>query len=131
LGDIKNLPLAPRSADLVVCNPPYRQRHSGRINPDPQRAIARHEILASLQDILNAARRLLRAKGRLAMIYPAERLVDILVMMRGFKLEPKRVRIIHPGLRSEAKLALIEATSGGMGGLKILPPLIDQGDYSI
>ena len=131
LGDIKHLPLAPSSADVVICNPPYRRKGSGRINPDPQRAIARHEILASLNDILDAAGRLLRAKGTLAMIYPADRLVDMLVMMRGFNLEPKRVRIIHPGLQSEAKLALIEASSGGRAGVKIMPPLFDQGDYSI
>jgi tRNA1(Val) A37 N6-methylase TrmN6 len=131
VGDIKYSPLAPSSADVVVCNPPYRQKDSGRINPDPQRAVARHEILASLDDILGIARKLLRAKGRLAMIYPAVRLVDILVRMRGFDLEPKRIRIVYPGLESEAKLALIEASSGGRGGLKILPPLMDQGDFSI
>jgi len=131
VGDIKHPPLAPSSADVVVCNPPYRQKDSGRINPDPQRAVARHEILASLDDILGIARKLLRAKGRLAMIYPAVRLVDILVRMRGFDLEPKRIRIVYPGLESEAKLALIEASSGGRGGLKILPPLMDQGDFSI
>jgi len=131
LGDIKYPPLAPSSADVVICNPPYRKKNNGRINPDSQRAIARHELLASLSDILDAARRLLRAHGRLAMIYPAYRLLDILVIMRGFNLEPKRIRIIYPSLQSEAKLVLIEASSGGRVGLKILPPLIDQGAFSI
>jgi len=131
LGDIKHPPLAPSSADVVICNPPYRKKDSGRINPDQQRAIARHEILASLDDILHSAKRLLRAKGRLAMIYPAERLADLMVRMREFDLEPKRIRIIYPSLDSEAKLALIEASMGGRPGLKILPPLMDQGDYSI
>jgi tRNA1(Val) A37 N6-methylase TrmN6 len=130
-GDIKHPPIASSSADVVVCNPPYRQKNSGRINPDSQRAIARHEILASLNDILNAARQILRAKGRLAMIYPAVRLVDLLVRMRGFDLEPKKIRIVYPGLQTEAKLALVEASLGGRGGLKVLPPLIDQGDFSI
>lgn len=130
-GDIKHPPIAPSSADVVVCNPPYRQKNSGRINPDPQRAIARHEILASLNDILNAARQILRAKGRLAMIYPAVRLVDLLVRMRGFDLEPKKIRIVYPGLQTGAKLALVEASLAGRGGLKVLPPLIDQGDFSI
>ena len=131
LGDIKHTPLAPASADVVICNPPYRPKKSGRINPDPQRAIARHEMLASLNDILDAASRILRATGRLAMIYPAVRLVDLLIRMRGLSLEPKRVRIVYPGMQSEAKLALIEASLGGRGGLKILPPLLDQGDFSI
>lgn len=131
LGDIRHPPLAPSSADVVICNPPYRPTNSGRINPEPRRAIARHEMLASLNDILNATSRILKAKGRLAMIYPAVRLVDVLVRMRGFNLEPKRVRIVYPGMQSEGNLALIEASLGGRGGLKILPPLLDQGDFSI
>jgi tRNA1Val (adenine37-N6)-methyltransferase len=131
LGDIKHPPFAPSSSDVVTCNPPYRPKNSGRINPDLQRAIARHEMLASLGDILNAATRTLRAKGRLAMIYPAVRLVEVLVRMRGFNLEPKRIRVVYPGMESEAKLALIEASLGGRKGLKVLPPLFDQGDFSI
>lgn len=130
IGDLRHPPLAPSSADVIVCNPPYRRKESGRISPDKQRAIARHEILASMDDILCAARRLLRVKGRLAMVYPAERLVDLVVRIRGFGMEPKRIRIIYPSMKSEAKLALIEAWVGGKPGLKILTPLIDQGDYS-
>lgn len=131
LGDIKHPPFAPSSADVVTCNPPYRPKNSGRINPDLQRAIARHEMLASLDDILNAASRTLRPKGRLAMIYSAVRLVEVLVRMRGFNLEPKRIRIVYPGMESEAKLALVEASLGGKKGLKVLPPLFDQGEFSI
>jgi tRNA1Val (adenine37-N6)-methyltransferase len=130
-ADIRHLPLTPASVDVVVCNPPYRKRYSGRINPDQQRAIARHEILASLEDILAAARHVLRAEGRLAMIYPAERLADLMVKMRQYGMEPKRVRVVYPGMGSEAKLAMVEATLGGRSGLKILPPLMDQGGYSI
>jgi tRNA1Val (adenine37-N6)-methyltransferase len=131
LGDVKYPPFAPSSLDVVTCNPPYRPKNSGRINPDLQRAIARHEMLASLDDILNAARRILRAQGRLAMIYPAVRLVELLVRMKGFNLEPKRLRILYPGMESEAKLALIEASLGGRKGLKVLPPLFNQGEFSI
>lgn len=129
-GDIRQPPLRWSSADVVICNPPYRPKKSGRINPDPQRAIARHEIRASLDDILDTARRLLKPKGRLAMIYPASRLVDIMVRMRGFNLEPKRIRVIYPDLESEAKLVLIEAASDARGGIKLMRPLIDQGDFS-
>jgi len=131
LGDIKHPPLPPSSADVMICNPPYRPKNSGRINPDPQKAIARHEMLSSLNDILDAAAKTLRAKGRLAMIYPADRLADLLVKMRGFNLEPKRLRIVYPSMQSDAKLALIEASLGGRAGLKVLPPLLDQGDFSI
>jgi len=130
-ADIRQPPLRPGSADAVVCNPPYRKKESGRINPDQQRAIARHEIRASLEDILDASRHILRAKGRLAMIYPVERLVDLMSRMRKHGLEPKRMRIIYPEMGSEAKLAMIEAALGGRSGLKILPPLLEQGDYSI
>jgi len=131
MGDIRNPPLSALCADVVVCNPPYRRKESGRINPDRQRAIARHEILASLDDILITTKRILRPKGRLAMIYPVERLTDLMTKLRSFDMEPKRLRIIYPGMGSEAKLALIEASLGGNAGLKVLPPLVDQGEYSI
>ena len=131
LGDIRRPPFTRESADVVICNPPYRRRESGRINPDPQRAIARHEIRASLDDILDTARRLLKPKGRLAMVYPASRLVDIIVRLRGFNLEPKRIQVIYPDIKSEAKLVLIEAAAEGRGGLKFLEPLIDQGEFSV
>ena len=131
LGDLRHPPLIPSSADVVICNPPYRPKNSGRINPDPQKAIARHEVLSSLNDILDAAAKTLRAKGRFAMIYPAVRLADLLIKMRRFNLEPKRLRVVYPSMRSDAKLALIEASLGGQAGLKILPPLLDQGDFSI
>jgi tRNA1(Val) A37 N6-methylase TrmN6 len=131
MGDIRNPPLSASCADVVVCNPPYRRKDSGRVNPDQQRAIARHEILASLDDILDTTKRILKPKGRLAMIYTAERLNDLIIRMRSLDMEPKRLRIIYPGMESEAKLAMVEAFLGGKPGLKILPPLLDQGEYSI
>jgi tRNA1Val (adenine37-N6)-methyltransferase len=130
-GDMRHPPFASGIANLVVCNPPYRKIKSGRINPDPQKAIARHEILASLDDSLQAAATLLAKKGRFALVYPAGRLAEMLVRLRRFNLEPKRVRIHYPDLESNAKLALIEATLGGRPGLEILPPLLGQGDFSI
>jgi len=129
LGDIKNPPIAIESADVVICNPPYRQVKSGRINPDSRRAIARHEIMANIDDILRAARSVLRKKGRLALIYSSVRLADILVRMRRFNLEPKKIQIIYPDLNSDAKLVLIEAILGGRPGLKISPPIVGQGNW--
>jgi len=130
-GDIRNLSIKKESADIVVCNPPYRKVNSGRINPDLRRAIARHELLASVDDIFHAARSILRKKGRVAMIYPAERLAGILARIRDFSLEPKRLQINYPDLQSGAKLVLLEASLGGKPGLKILPPLIGQGNFNI
>ncbi|MCD6294535.1 MAG: methyltransferase [Deltaproteobacteria bacterium] len=130
-GDFRHPPFVSGFANLVVCNPPYRKIKSGRINPDPQKAIARHEILASLDDLLRSAAALLTKKGRFALVYPAARLVEVFVRMRRFNLEPKRVRVHYPDLESNAKLALIEATLGGRPGLEILPPLLGQGDFAI
>lgn len=130
-GDIRYPPMAGASADVVVCNPPYRKNKSGRINPNPQRAIARHELLASIDDILRTAGYLLKKKGRFTLIYPAVRLADILIRLRQFNLEPKRIQLNYPNIDSDAKLVLIEATQGGRPGLEVLPPLLGQGNFSI
>jgi len=131
IGDILHPPLVEACADVVICNPPYRKRLSGRINPDPRRAIARHEILASIDDILSAAQRLLKKKGRFAFIYPATRLAEVFGLLRRFDLEPKRLQINYPDLNSGAKLILMEAVLGARPGLEVLPPLLGQGDFSI
>jgi tRNA1Val (adenine37-N6)-methyltransferase len=130
-GDVRYPPMANASADVIVCNPPYRKMKSGRLNPDPRRAIAKHELLASIDDILRAAGYLLKKKGRLALVYPAVRLTDILVRLRRVNLEPKRIQLNYPGLSSGAKLALIETAQGGRPGVEVLPPLLGQGDFSI
>lgn len=130
-GDLRAMPLKDGSADVVICNPPYRKLDSGRINPDARRAIARHEIMASLDDILTAARFLLRKRGRLAFVYPSVRLVDAFARMRRFGLEPKQVQFHYPSLGSGAKLAFIEGCSGGRPGIRVLPPILDQGIFSI
>jgi len=119
--------------DLVVCNPPYRRPGAGRINPDNQRAVARHELKANLQDVIVTARRMLKTAGRFVTIYTAERTADILCQMRIDSIEPKYFRTIHSNPGSEAKLILVEGIKGGNPGLKIAPPLIvyDQnGDYT-
>ena len=110
--------------DLVVCNPPFRRHGSGRINPDEQRAVARHEIKANLGDIIQTSHRMLRAAGRLVLIYTAGRLTDILSRMRTDGIEPKLIRMIHSRQNTEATLILIEGVKGGRPDLKIAPPLI-------
>jgi tRNA1Val (adenine37-N6)-methyltransferase len=130
-GDIRNVPMRRNWADGVICNPPYRKINSGRINPDPRKAIARHEILISIDDIAATAKEILKKKGRLTLIYPSVRLPDIFSRLRHYGFEPKRLQINHPSLKSPAKLALIEATLGGQPGLEILPPVLGQGEFSI
>ena len=110
--------------DLVVCNPPFRKQGSGRINPDAQRAVARHEITVTLDDIIQTSQRMLRTAGRLVLIYTAGRLTDILCRMRTDGIEPKFLRMIHSRQDSEAALILIEGVKGGRPDLKIAPPLI-------
>jgi tRNA1Val (adenine37-N6)-methyltransferase len=130
-SDLRVLPLATRCADVVVCNPPYRAGKSGRINPDPCKALARHELAMSLLDILAASKTLLKSKGKLALIYPANRLTEVLSRMRSQDLEPKRLQVIYPDSASHAELAMIEGRLEGKSGLTILPPLFGQGRFSI
>ena len=119
--------------DLVVCNPPFRKQGSGRINPDAQRAVARHEIKTNLSDIIQTSHRMLRTGGRLVLVYTAGRLTGILSRMRIEGIEPKFIRTIHSRQDTKATLILIEGVKGGRPDLKIAPPLIiyDQdNDYT-
>ncbi len=109
--------------DLVVSNPPYRRVRSGRINFDPQRAIARHEITATLLDVVQAAHRVLRNSGRLVMIFPAERIIDLIFQMRSSSIEPKHLQMVYSEITMGATLVLIEGRKGGRPGMKVDPPL--------
>jgi len=130
-GDLRHLPIGPAFAHIVVCNPPYRRQKSGRINPDLSKAIARHELSTKVNDILAAGKALLKEEGRLALIYPANRLAEIFAKMKIQDIEPKRLQIVFPNSYSHAKLAMIEGRLHGKSGLKILPPLFGQGQFSI
>jgi tRNA1Val (adenine37-N6)-methyltransferase len=121
------------AVDMVVCNPPFRKARSGRLNPDQERAIARHELKATLHDVIKTAHGMLRPSGRLVIVYPAERITDILSQMRDSGIEPKWIRMIHSGKNTNAKLMLIEGKKGARPALKIGPPLIiyrENGIYS-
>ena len=115
---------APESFDVVVCNPPYRRQGSGRLSPNDEKQIARHELHGELGDFLDAAVFLLRAKGRVALVYLAGRAVDLLSSMRQARLEPKRLRLVHSFSDVEASLVLVEGVKNGRSGIDILPPLI-------
>lgn len=124
--DLKELKgaLPAGSIDLVCSNPPYRKTGSGRVNPNSQRAIARHEIKTRLHDILETSAFFLKKVGRIIIIYPAERLTDLLYGMREFSLEPKLLRVVYSYVDSEAKLVILEGRKGGRPGMKIQHPLI-------
>jgi tRNA1Val (adenine37-N6)-methyltransferase len=116
--------LAPRSFDIVVSNPPYRRLRSGRTNPDPERHIARHEVKGTLQDFLSGGSRLLRPGGRMDLVYPATRAVDLIVAMREEGLEPKRLRLVHSYEGGAAALVLVEGIKDGGAELQIERPLV-------
>lgn len=119
--------------DWVVSNPPYRKADSGRINPNEQRALARHEININLDQLLNSVRRLLKTGGGFGIIYPSERLVELLAKMRIAGIEPKSLRCIHSRQCESAKLVLVHGIMRGKAGLKIAPPLFvyqENGQYS-
>ena len=120
-------------ADVIVSNPPYRKIDAGRLNPDPQRAIAKHEIMTTLTDVLVTVQRMLRNGGKFVSVYTVDRMVELMTCMQSLKIEPKLIRMIHANMSTEAKMMLIEGIKGARSGLKIAPPLIihrDDGSYT-
>jgi tRNA1Val (adenine37-N6)-methyltransferase len=122
--DFRNLPGEDGAFDCVLCNPPYRRVGSGRVNPQEEKALARHEINATLEDVLRAAHHLLKNKGRFYSIFPASRTADLFQGLRRFHLEPKRVQFIHSRSGEDARLVLMEVLKEGKTQAKILPPFI-------
>jgi tRNA1Val (adenine37-N6)-methyltransferase len=128
--EIRRIPV---TYDIVVSNPPYRKADSGRINPNLQRAVARHELETSLSDWLSAAGTLLRKGGKFVIVYTADRIVELLLQMQTAGIEPKSLRAIHSGPKTEAKLIVVEGAKGGRPGTKVLSPLIvyrSDGSYT-
>lgn len=114
--------------DVVTVNPPYKLNNSGIINPNDKLAIARHEILCNLEDVIYASRILLKDNGRLFMIHRPERLADIFTLMRNYKIEPKRVKMIHPRVGKAPNIVLVEGQRDGGAYLKWESPLYVYGD---
>jgi tRNA1Val (adenine37-N6)-methyltransferase len=114
----------PESFDTVICNPPYRRSGSGRVSPNAEKRVARHETRATLEDFVRSAGYLLPPKGRLALIYSAGRCVDLLTAMRSNRIEPKRLRMVHSFAAAEASMVLAEGIKGGKPGIKIVAPLV-------
>ncbi|MBU2490035.1 MAG: tRNA1(Val) (adenine(37)-N6)-methyltransferase [Proteobacteria bacterium] len=117
-------PGVPRRADLVCANPPYRPLGQGNVNPHSQKALARHELAATLSDVAAAAGKLLASRGPLFLVYPAQRLTDLFFTLRQARLEPRRLRLIHTRALDPARLALVEAVKNAAPGLSVDPPLV-------
>lgn len=124
-GDLKDKKLLKEieKADVVTVNPPYKLKNSGIINPIDRDAIARHEIYCTLEDVIAASRILLKDNGKLFMVHRPERLVDIFCLMRKYKIEPKSIRMVHPGISRTANIVLVEGQRDGGRFLKLEPPL--------
>lgn len=122
--DIRNLKrlLPANKFDFVFSNPPFRKVRSGRLSVDEERAIARHEIKITLNDIVSIASFLLKNTGKFYIIYHPFRLIELINLLQQVRLEPKRMRFVHSRAGQEAKMVLIEAVKGSGTWLKIEPP---------
>ena len=110
--------------DVVTSNPPYINENHGLKNPDIPIAIARHEILCCLDDVIREASMVLKPGGRFYMVHRPRRLVEIINKLTEYKLEPKRVKFVHPYVDREANMVLIEAVRGGKSMVKLEAPII-------
>lgn len=134
-GDIKEASaiFGKRVFDVVTSNPPYMIGSHGLENPDMPKAIARHEILCTLQDLVRETSYLLKPGGRFYMVHRPFRLAEIFATLMNYRLEPKRMRLVYPYVDKEPNLVLIEAVYGGRSRIKVEKPLVvykEPGEYT-
>ncbi len=125
-GDIKEAGtiFGAASFDVVTCNPPYMIGQHGITNPEGPKAIARHEILCTLEDVIAQTARLLCPGGNFFMVHRPFRLAEIMVLLHEYKLEPKRMQLVYPFVDKEPNMVLIEANRGGKPRMTVEKPLI-------
>lgn len=119
--------------DVVTTNPPYMKAENGLTNPDMVKAVARHEICCTLEDIVREGSRLLRDGGRFYMIHRPRRLAEIFGCLSAYHLEPKRMQMVHPYVDKEANMVLVEAVKGAKPMLRVEPSMVvyrSAGEYS-
>lgn len=112
------------SFDAIVTNPPYKKRNSGLTNLNREQLISRHEIMCDLEDIISTSSKFLKNNGSFYMVHRPERLVDILFLLRKYKLEPKILRFVQPFENKAPNLLLVKAVKGGKPFLDVQNPLI-------
>ena len=125
-GDIKEASrlFGKASFDVVTSNPPYMNDNHGLKNPDLPKAIARHEVFCTLDDVCQEASLLLKTGGRFYMVHRPHRLAEIITALKNYKLEPKRMKLVHPFIDKDANMVLIEAVRGGKSMMKVEAPII-------
>ena len=119
------------SVDSVCVNPPYMKDTTAIKNPDLPMAIARHELLTDLETVINIASKLLKESGKFFMVHRPSRLSEIFASMRQNRIEPKRLRFIHPYIESKANLVLIEGAKGSGVWMDVEPPLVVYKDKNV
>lgn len=126
VGDIKEASMLFKKAsfDVVTSNPPYMNDQHGIKNPDLPKAIARHEVLCTLEDVVREATLLLKPGGRFYMVHRPHRLIEIITELKKNKMEPKRIKFVHPFADKDANMVLIESVRGGKSMVKVEKPLI-------
>ncbi|WP_059105331.1 tRNA1(Val) (adenine(37)-N6)-methyltransferase [Shouchella shacheensis] len=135
-GDVRCLPddLSGGRFDLVTCNPPYFPLREGvQRSENEHKALARHEIACTLEDVIRAGSFSLKHGGKLALVQRPERLAEMITLMRAYHLEPKRLQFVHPAKGKESNMVLLEGTKGGNAGLRTQAPLIvytEEGAYT-
>ena len=134
-GDLKNAPeiYGKGRFDKITCNPPYMKCGRGARNDTDTMSVSRHEVLCTLDDILRVSAQLLVPKGRIFMVHRPMRLADIMCTMRKYRIEPKRLRFVHPSYNKAPNMLLVEGMLQGGDELKLMPPLYvynEDGTYS-
>ena len=126
VGDIKEASnrFGLASFDVVTSNPPYMNHNHGIINPGEAKAIARHEILCTLEDVVREASKLLKPNGRFYLVHRPFRLIEIINTLTTYKLEPKRMKLVYPYVDKEPNMVLIECIKGAKSMVKVEAPLI-------
>ena len=125
-GDIKEADkLFPSASfDVITSNPPYMIGEHGIKNPDEPKAIARHEVLCTLKDVVGQAAGLLKPGGHFFMVHRPFRLAEIITTMSGYGLEPKRMQLVYPYVDKEPNMVLIEGVRGGRPRMTVEKPLV-------
>ena len=125
-GDIKEAAelFGAASFHVVTCNPPYMIGKHGLQNPDLPKAIARHEILCTFEDIARETAKVLKDRGRFYLVHRPFRLTEIFNILTRYKLEPKRMQLVYPYIDREPNMVLIEAMKGGNPRITVERPLI-------
>lgn len=125
-GDIKEADTIFKSAsfDCITCNPPYMIGQHGLTNPDEPKAIARHEILCTFDDVARQTAKLLKPGGHFFLVHRPFRLAEIMVTLAKYKLEPKRMQLVYPYVDKEPNMVLLEAVRGGKSRMTVEKPLI-------